>query len=223
MSCRTVTVRRHANLARISLNVGDELGNCLHWYRWMDLHDKRRTGDAGDSSNIADEIETKLIVEGRVDRVAVEDQKERIAVQLRPHDHLGANIAARTRSIVDYELLAEPLRELLSDQTSHGVGRTARRVADDDTHGPRRVGLRPSDARHSRERGSARGQVEKLSSVGKFHLNPPSLARYVFAPPGRRTVNTEPFPGSLVTVTSPPIMRASLRERARPSPVPPKR
>jgi hypothetical protein len=28
------------------------------------------------------------------------------------------------------------------------------------------------------------------------------------APPGRRTVNTEPLPGSLVTVTSPPIMRA---------------
>ena len=40
-------------------------------------------------------------------------------------------------------------------------------------------------------------------------------------PPGRRTVNTEPLPGSLVTVTSPPIMRASLREMARPSPVPP--
>ena len=32
-----------------------------------------------------------------------------------------------------------------------------------------------------------------------------------------------PKPGSLVTVTSPPIMRASLSERARPSPVPPKR
>src|SRR5262249_34748003 len=42
-------------------------------------------------------------------------------------------------------------------------------------------------------------------------------------PPGRRTVNTEPLPGSLVTVTSPPIMRASLREIARPRPVPPKR
>ncbi len=39
--------------------------------------------------------------------------------------------------------------------------------------------------------------------------------------PGRRTVKTEPLPGSLVTVTSPPIMGASLRESARPSPVPP--
>jgi hypothetical protein len=35
-------------------------------------------------------------------------------------------------------------------------------------------------------------------------------------------VNTEPFPSSLVTITSPPIMRASLRVMARPSPVPPK-
>src|SRR5260370_39113196 len=40
---------------------------------------------------------------------------------------------------------------------------------------------------------------------------------------GKRTVNIDPLPGSLVTVTSPPIMRASLREMARPRPVPPKR
>jgi hypothetical protein len=39
---------------------------------------------------------------------------------------------------------------------------------------------------------------------------------YAVAPPGRRTVNTEPLPGTLVTVTSPPIMRASLSERAVP-------
>src|SRR5262249_4323951 len=39
-----------------------------------------------------------------------------------------------------------------------------------------------------------------------------NLGVYVPPPLGRRTVNTDPFPGSLVTVTSPPIMRASLRE-----------
>src|SRR5262249_23446879 len=44
-----------------------------------------------------------------------------------------------------------------------------------------------------------------------------------FRPPGRRTVNTEALPGSLFSVTSPPIMRASLRVMARPRPVPPKR
>src|SRR6516165_1808797 len=44
---------------------------------------------------------------------------------------------------------------------------------------------------------------------------------YAVAPTGSRTLKTEPLPGSLVTVTSPPIMRASLRVMARPSPVPP--
>src|SRR5436305_9402512 len=46
-------------------------------------------------------------------------------------------------------------------------------------------------------------------------------ARQDGATPGRRTVKTEPLPSSLVTVTSPPIMRASLRVMASPSPVPP--
>jgi hypothetical protein len=32
---------------------------------------------------------------------------------------------------------------------------------------------------------------------------------YDVAPLGRRTVNTEPLPGSLTTITSPPIMRAN--------------
>jgi hypothetical protein len=34
-------------------------------------------------------------------------------------------------------------------------------------------------------------------------------------------VNTEPFPGSLATVMSPPIMRQKCRLMARPRPVPP--
>jgi hypothetical protein len=38
---------------------------------------------------------------------------------------------------------------------------------------------------------------------------------YVSAPVGSRTVKTEPLPGWLVTMTSSPIMRASLRAMAR--------
>jgi hypothetical protein len=34
---------------------------------------------------------------------------------------------------------------------------------------PRRIGLRHCDARDGRERGSTRCQMQKLSSVGKFH------------------------------------------------------
>jgi hypothetical protein len=40
-------------------------------------------------------------------------------------------------------------------------------------------------------------------------------------PTGRRTVKTDPLPDSLATVTSPPIMRASLRWQCQ-APVPPK-
>ena len=48
------------------------------------------------------------------------------------------------------------------------------RITDDDAHRPRRIGLRPSDPRHDRQRNSARGQMQKLSTVGKFHFAPPS-------------------------------------------------
>jgi hypothetical protein len=46
---------------------------------------------------------------------------------------------------------------------------------------------------------------------------------FAYVPVGSRTVKTEPLPGWLATVTSPPIMWASLRVMARPSPVPPNR
>jgi hypothetical protein len=62
---------------------------------------------------------------------------------------------------------------------------------------------------------------EGLERWHKIHVQIRDYLFYVVALPGRRTVNTDPLPNSLATVTSPPIMRASLRERARPSPVPP--
>ena len=40
--------------------------------------------------------------------------------------------------------------------------RAAGGKADDDAHRPRRIGLRPRDARHGRQRGSARGQMQKF-------------------------------------------------------------
>ena len=47
------------------------------------------------------------------------------------------------------------------------------------------------------------------------------IGQCISGPIGRRTVKTDPLPASLATVTSPPIMRASFREMASPSPVPP--
>src|SRR5207342_3767517 len=52
--------------------------------------------------------------------------------------------------------------------TDH-IGRPARRKWNDHADWPRRIGLRPCDARGGRECGSTRCQMQKLSSVGKFH------------------------------------------------------
>jgi len=81
-------------------------------------------------------------------------------------------MAARTGTIFDDELLAEPLGEPLAYQTSVEVPRTASRTADDDADRTRRIGLRPCDPRHDRQRGSAHGQTEKFPA-GKFHWRPP--------------------------------------------------
>jgi hypothetical protein len=43
-------------------------------------------------------------------------------------------------------------------------------------HRPRRIALRPRDPRHRRHRGSGGGQMQKLSSAGKFHGDDPFSA-----------------------------------------------
>src|SRR5262249_33743182 len=50
------------------------------------------------------------------------------------------------------------------------------RKSDDPTQRPRRVGLRPRDARHGRQRGSACCQMQKISA-GKFHSALPEYGR----------------------------------------------
>ena len=81
---------------------------------------------------------------------------------------------AGTRPVFDYDLLAQPFRERGRDKARHLVGTAAGRPADDQSHRPRRIGLRPRHARYSRYRGSAGGQMQKLPSVGKFRFNSPS-------------------------------------------------
>jgi hypothetical protein len=63
------------------------------------------------------------------------------------------------------------LGQALRDQAAEYIRRTTGRVWNDHTHGSCRIGLRESDARGGRQRGSARGQTQKLSA-GKFHFEP---------------------------------------------------
>src|SRR6516165_12659665 len=108
--------RRHVDLAGIGLGIGDELGNRLDRHRGMHLHGKRVASNARNRRDVADEIEIELVVEGGIDRVHESSHKERISVRGRVHDHLGADIADSSWSVLDYELLAELLRQPLSYQ-----------------------------------------------------------------------------------------------------------
>src|SRR5262245_49684008 len=88
-----------------------------------------------------------------------------------------------------------------------------------DRAGARRVPQHERGRGHPRAGAVGAGCHENALDCGHFVA---ALDQCVTPLLGKRTVNTEPLPASLVTVTSPPIMRASLRVMARPSPVPPK-
>src|SRR5262249_56619072 len=104
-----------------------ELGNRFGRNRWMYYHDFGRASDASDRRDVADEIEIELVVERRIDRAGRTDQEERVAVCRRAHDRFGADVGAATRPVVDYELLAEPLRKPLADEARRDVVCAARR------------------------------------------------------------------------------------------------
>jgi len=91
-------------------------------------------------------LNLSLVVERRVDRVGRTDEEKRIAIRRSAYDRLGRDIAARTRPIVDDELLAEPLRQPLSHEARNDVVRAAGGKADDDADRLRRIGLRRGDA-----------------------------------------------------------------------------
>ena len=92
----------------------------------MNHHDVDRAQQACDRFNITNEIEIKLGIERRVNRVRRRDEKECVAVGGRPYDRLRADIAAATRSVLDHEWLAKALRQPLADQAGDNVGWSAR-------------------------------------------------------------------------------------------------
>src|SRR5262245_18148566 len=132
--------------------------------RWVRTRAYRR--------DVAEKRETKVVVKRRVDRGRRVNHEECVAVWRRLHDYLGSDIGAGAHPILDDERLAEALGELLADQARDHVGSAAGGITDNDAHRPRRIGLRPRETRHGRQRGSAGGQMEKISAW-KFQLEPP--------------------------------------------------
>src|SRR5262249_24610929 len=94
---------------------------------------------------------------------------------------------------VDDKLLSEPLRQPLADEARVNVVLPAGGEADNNAHRPRRIGLRPCEARDGRQRGSDGGKMQKLSA-GKFNFKSSRCALFIRslrrcgAPAIRRTV-----------------------------------
>src|SRR5262249_52019646 len=151
--------RSQIDLARLGLGIGNELGNRFGRNRWIYHHNERKADDARDRRDVVDEIVIELLIKRRVDRVRRTCQEERVAVRGSAHDRFGADIAAATWAVFDDELLAKPLREPRRDEPRENVWRAGGARGGDDAHRPRRVGLRPRDARDYRQRGSAYGQI----------------------------------------------------------------
>ena len=140
----------------------------------MHHHDVGHAEDACDRHDVAEEIVVEFAFEERrVDRARRGDQQERIAIRGRTHDRLGPDHSGRAWPVLDHKLLAEALRQPLTHQTRDDVGRTSWSERHDDAHRPRRISLRPSEARHGRQRGSTGGQMQELAA-GKFDGEPPS-------------------------------------------------
>src|SRR5262249_44541647 len=103
------TARRHIELAGIGLGISDELGNRFCWNREIRHHELGHASDACDRRDVTVEIETKLFIQRRVDRVCPSDQEDRVAIWGRTNDRFRSDIFATAGSVIDHEWLAEPL------------------------------------------------------------------------------------------------------------------
>src|SRR5262245_24160738 len=139
--------------------------------------DSWRAEDARNRRDVAYEIEIEVVVKRRVPSVRRSNLQQRVTVRRSTHDSLGRDIAAGACPVLNDKGLTEVLRQPLADQARVQVGHAAGRPADDQSHWPRWIGLRPSSPQRGRQRGSACGQMQKLSA-GKFHFEPPSSSHY---------------------------------------------
>jgi len=103
------TRRRHVNLVRVDFGIGDELRNCSPRKRWIDNHDKGRASHESDRRDVADEVKIEIRVKRRIDCIRCRGRQQRVTVGGRIHDSLGGYRAAGPRTILNDELLAEPL------------------------------------------------------------------------------------------------------------------
>ncbi len=107
-----------------------------------DQHDWRGRKQR-DGSKVLRRIEWKLAVKGLIDGERPgSSEQERVAVGLRFGYEIAAGITAAAGAVLDDDLLAESLRELLCQNSCHDVDRSARRIGIDYANDAIRIVLR---------------------------------------------------------------------------------
>jgi hypothetical protein len=101
-------------------------------------------------------------------------QAERVTVGRCAGDATNRKGAACARHVLDDDRLTEKRLHPFGEIARDHVGRTSRGIGHDDGDRPRRIGLRPCNARNGRECGSTGGQMQK-STAGKFHSVLPAI------------------------------------------------
>src|SRR6476659_866597 len=96
-------------------------------------------------------------------------QQNRIAVRRGMGHGVDRDVATGATLVLDHDLLAPNLGEPLGDDAGRRVGAATSRKSYHKPHGTIRPGLRLRDARERWQRSSARGQMQKFPTIGKFH------------------------------------------------------
>ena len=174
---RSVARRCEVELAGICLRIGDELGHRVRGHRRIDDQHVRNARDEDHRREILHVVVRHLGVEAGVDRVRADrSHLERVAVGRGMGDELRADVAARTGSVVDDDLLAPGLGQLLRDVARQDVGRATGRKRDDDADRFHRVRLGGGPRGDERE-GCAEGKAAEQGRHGDLLFNRPSRRR----------------------------------------------
>ena len=131
MQRRADAGRGEVEHARIGLGIGDQLGDGFDRQRRIDDHHVGEADEARDRLDLAQKFEIELFVEAGIGGVGRRRQQQRVAVGRCADERLGRDIGAAARAALNDELLVEPLRQPLPEQSRRHVGRAARQMADD--------------------------------------------------------------------------------------------
>ena len=191
MRRRTGAHRCVVELTRLALGERDQLGDVIGRQRQIRDQDLRNQRGEADRHEIPFDVEGKLFVELRIDRVRGQREKDRIAVGRGLRRDIRADIAAGSAAVLDDDRLSEHRRERIDDDARDDIGAAGRRIGNDEAD--RLVGIilrvlreRRGGAQHCRDEpqrstaGQSQGSILQNSDAlchGRSRA-PPRSPRY---------------------------------------------